>query len=864
MDRARRGWWGGRLRHRIGTVVVAATEREGGKERQVRDRVRGVPDLPGELVSRPRLLEQMDRIGARRVGVVSAPAGTGKSTLVAQWCRQRATGRRIQWHDASAPSQLLDAVLPAPGVTVVIDGVDTVALADVALDVARAFASAEGARLLIVGRCPLPAGLVSLVLAGRAGQLEADELRLDATELVQVMRSHAGRPVAIEDPATAVELFDGWMAAVALAGLSHSGGHLAADLAYERARDSIDAYVAAEALRGLDPAQRAFLLATAGIEELEPSLCNALTGRDDSERTTASIRRSGVPTIRLAGDRLRLYRPVREALARLARREDPAGRSERLRAAAEWYSARQLPFEAASCLAELGAWGDIGDLIAQHLPLIVQRDELDRLANIVQNAPPDVFRDHGTLALGASWVLRMEGRISAARELLGIYEPYMSERAKMVADQARANVASWTSDTIAAQAFADRAISRCEQLGDDAFDCPAAPSPMAFGETSTDVYRLLARAAALLACTYGGRWDQAVGYVPDIRPDTMARLPQIRAIEVLGIRATYAALAGRARDAKLDAHTALAIAAQLDVTDNRVAADAYFALGEAERLMLRHDEAAEPLRRARELAEVNGRVNLIAAAAAAQASLAIDSGKPEIGAQLIAELTVRHTHRFPETVAGLLAAAEARALVAAGRHEAALRTVETAPLTPANASAKVIALLAAGDVAGAQRAVQQWPVAPTTDAAARRALAAAVICDHIGDSRRSSLMRTALAAARSDHLVQPFVEFGTGLTRLFRRVAKDDTPFTHDLHRWFEADSNLIEPARFTAREATVMSHVADGKKLRDIAAEINVSIHTVRTHVRTAYRKLGVDNRADAIRAWRTRSAREPADPIT
>ena len=48
---------------------------------------------------------------------------------------------------------------------------------------------------------------------------------------------------------------------------------------------------------------------------------------------------------------------------------------------------------------------------------------------------------------------------------------------------------------------------------------------------------------------------------------------------------------------------------------------------------------------------------------------------------------------------------------------------------------------------------------------------------------------------------------------------------------------------------------VADGKQLRDIAAEINVSIHTVRSHVRTAYRKLGVDNRADAVRAWRSRT---------
>jgi LuxR family maltose regulon positive regulatory protein len=399
---------------------------------------------------------------------------------------------------------------------------------------------------------------------------------------------------------------------------------------------------------------------------------------------------------------------------------------------------------------------------------------------------------------------------------------------------------------------ADRALRACAGLDDDAFDPEARAGQLWFGEPSTDQFRVLAHGAALLACTYGGMWERAAGHVFDSEPGTRVGLPQVRTVELKGGRATFYAFSGRSIDAELEAHAAMLVAEQAHLLDNRVTADASFALGEARRSMLRHAEAAEPLRRARELAEVNGRVNLIATAVAAQANIAVDRGEPDRATELIDRLRREHPHRYPPTVAGLLDAAAARALVAVGRFPAAVRILQGSPATPAVASARVAALLGAGDVGAAKATVRDWPAAPTVDSTVRRSLAAAVICDQTGERGGAGLLRAALDAATPHRLLQPFIEFGPNAARLLRRVAIEDSPALAELHRWLGSAGPAGTAPRFTAREAMVMSLVAEGHKLREVADAIHLSVNTVRTHVQSAYRKLGVDNRADAIRAWR------------
>ena len=57
-----------------------------------------VPRLPRGLVARPRLSERLTRGAESKLTLISAPAGFGKTTLLAEWlAAPRADGRSVAW-----------------------------------------------------------------------------------------------------------------------------------------------------------------------------------------------------------------------------------------------------------------------------------------------------------------------------------------------------------------------------------------------------------------------------------------------------------------------------------------------------------------------------------------------------------------------------------------------------------------------------------------------------------------------------------------------------------------------------------------------------------------------------------------------
>jgi LuxR family maltose regulon positive regulatory protein len=57
---------------------------------------------------------------------------------------------------------------------------------------------------------------------------------------------------------------------------------------------------------------------------------------------------------------------------------------------------------------------------------------------------------------------------------------------------------------------------------------------------------------------------------------------------------------------------------------------------------------------------------------------------------------------------------------------------------------------------------------------------------------------------------------------------------------------------QLSAREREILSHLPSHRSQREIAAEMYVSLNTVKTHIRAVYRKLGVRSRSDAVRLAR------------
>jgi len=272
---------------------------------------------------------------------------------------------------------------------------------------------------------------------------------------------------------------------------------------------------------------------------------------------------------------------------------------------------------------------------------------------------------------------------------------------------------------------------------------------------------------------------------------------------------------------------------------------------------LRNHDAAEALAAGDQLARQSNRHNMVATIVASQAQLALASGDHAAALELIERHRRDASHRPPHTIAGLLAAAEARALTAAGDARKALRLLDTAPSTPAAAAARVSALIAVGRIADAGDTVQRWPAEPTIDAAVRRELAIAAVCDagRRGPAAERAF-RAALALAADHQLMQPFVELGPLVSRLLQRAPNQgsdtiEVELARRLHAAIVSGEIATVSPRLTAREAAVLARLAEGRSLSDVAADVHLSVNTVKTHVKAIYRKLGVSSRVEAIRVY-------------
>ena len=258
---------------------------------------------PGH-VARPELVARLDHLTRHRLTLITALAGFGKTTLLAEWIATTSPGhvawlsldegdndpRRLWSHlveairravrpaldhrvptglePSEAAAHLLNALsgLERELVIVVDDHHQLIPSARFGEQLS-AFVPRlpEGVRMVVAARRP-PALALSLLRArGQLGEISADELRFDVPQAVQLAR---GR-IAERDVEAAVRATGGWPGCLVLALEPAGGRHI---------RD----YLADEVLSGEDPATLRLLELTAVLDELRGPQCDALLDATDS------------------------------------------------------------------------------------------------------------------------------------------------------------------------------------------------------------------------------------------------------------------------------------------------------------------------------------------------------------------------------------------------------------------------------------------------------------------------------------------------------------------------------------------------------------------------------------------------------
>lgn len=323
-----------------------------GPSRLIAARLRAPQPPPGTVV-RPRVLDELREAAAeRRILMVVASAGAGKTTAVAQFVADRpgpsawltlddshdGPGRFVTYLAAALEAlqpglrgrldDLLGDGLSAAdcagvladalsGATLVIDDVHSIDAHAPVLRTLRAFLAAlpPDGLVVLVSRRLVQADLNRHALAGRLGALSDEELAFDLDEIAALLSAHRRDA----DPAAIARATGGWAAGVAFDLQRGSRAHRVLGAG----EDPFFAYLGEEVISTLDPALAAVVLRSAVLDVVNPDTLRAVLAVAEPEAIFDDLCAQHLPGTR-DGDGLRHHPRFREFLQARLRRDHPA------------------------------------------------------------------------------------------------------------------------------------------------------------------------------------------------------------------------------------------------------------------------------------------------------------------------------------------------------------------------------------------------------------------------------------------------------------------------------------------------------------------------------------------------------------
>ncbi|MET8912307.1 LuxR C-terminal-related transcriptional regulator [Micromonospora sp. NPDC004551] len=415
--------------------------------------------LPEPVLVRPRLLDRLDQGAAGPVTLVLAPAGWGKTTLLATWARSvRAepppawvtveegdTGERLWAYLAAAlraaaegvpdegprppvpdgpprPDQLelLAAALAARErpVLLVLDDLHRVTDPAALTGLEFLLRHTEGRLRLVAGaRTDPPLALHRWRLAGELTEVGPGELAFTPDEVADLLVAH-GVPLPAAAVPRLADRTGGWPAGLRFAALAlraQADPARAVD-AFAGDRPDVAGYLRDEVLAPLDPAARDVLRRSAVAAAVCGDLADALTGRPDAGQVLADLAREG-GFVEQDGGSPPWYR-CHPLLADLLRDELDRLPADELRElhgrAAGWYAGHDRPAEALRHALAGGEWDAATELLIARWPELAPYERDRPVAPAPPEPPVEAVRRDPELALAGAAERAYAGDAEAA------------------------------------------------------------------------------------------------------------------------------------------------------------------------------------------------------------------------------------------------------------------------------------------------------------------------------------------------------------------------------------------------------------------------------------------------------------------
>jgi LuxR family transcriptional regulator, maltose regulon positive regulatory protein len=858
-----------------------------------------VPQPPQPLVLRERLFRVLDEGTKKPLTLISAPAGSGKTSLLSSW--MSIEDRRVAWltprrqlgeagfwaewltavqRVAPARSALGRLVAPKTGtppgfvvnllnafaeleepVVVVIDDFHVVRNVEISATMDQLLRAAPASLRLVLSTRHDPLLPMHLLRAsGELTELRAQDLALTADEARELL---TGLGVELEPGAFAslLEQTEGWAAGLRLFTLSHTAVRGDATRVESLRFDERPAaeYLFAEVLSGQPEETREFLLTTSIVERFTPDLADALTNRTESARVAEHLVAENLFIERL-GTQPPWYRYhhlfaelLRAELRHTKRKSIPVLHSR----AAKWHFENHAPMEAVH---HALAAGDL-DLVTMCLvdgwfELIARTDAAFRTDVLAQIPEAEVESSAQLSAVLASADFISGEPRSGARRL----DRALKLRPKAGDPRLQAII-------VFAQLLRHTSDGAFREAADLARDLLSYAEAGPFlSQASTTLRAIALTHLGLAEVALEQLADAEVHLTESLEAARLADVPYAEVASMGGL-AWLELIRGRLRRSARIARGAVELAGIRGWQHSSQTALALSALALVEE---EWDDLDAAEGHARELVEAARRTDDAAGrawSAAIQASLCLAGRAEDL------ELALERLRGAKSELSGLesprlrrsLCALEARLMAASADREGAMSLVEQAvsehPTSPGLHAVQARLALAGGDAEGALTALSAPADAAYPVIGVERDVLRAVALRSTGDEEGAlASIGEALSRAEPEGIRRPFLSVGPGVRELLAEHLRKAVS-----HRWFASElvrrldgsngsrilpAELLEP--LSAREGEVLRFLPTMMSNADIASELFVSVNTVKTHVKSIYRKLEVTRRQDAVRRAR------------
>jgi LuxR family maltose regulon positive regulatory protein len=863
---------------------------------------------PG-LIHRHDLMAALNRAAQKRVTIIVAPAGTGKTSLLRAWADQPGQDCRIAFmtvqpgqHDmqlfwltvlgavraaagtgeGGAP---LPPVIPGPNGSAMVDKVlseldDSCDRFVLVIDDLHELSSPEAAgqltalltrlpprvRAIVATRRNLPLRLHKLRLAGDLAEIRAAQLRFTEHETRRLL---AAAGIALPEHVAAMlhQRTEGWAAGLRLAVLSLAGHpdpeRFVAE--FSGSNRMVAEYLMAEMLERQPPGVQGLLLRTSVLDRVNGELADLLTGATGSERILLDLEDANAFVVSLDPGRtwFRYHRMFGGLLRLELRRTMPGDIPELHQLAARWLAARGHAADAIGHLQAAGDWDEAARMLTDHALSLTLDGQAGTVAALLRSFPartgegsPDLSLVH---AIADQYQLRLDqtdARLREVRAYAAAAPPARRQRLRM----AIASV-----DLLSARLRGDF-DSIFEQAG--VLLCPGDGQTSADAALGSDL-----KAVALLNLGVTEAWSLRLADSERhlVEGAALARrigrpYLEVACLAHLGFAATSRSFAV----ARQRCEEAIALAARQGWDAEPVIAPALAALANALIWTGQFDLAEHWLDRARRATAADGEpgIRLLVCLTSAMIQAArgyYHQALEELAAAGRMQALMAGEHGLTTRVKAWTIATQAR-LGIAGQARAALAALDDPQASAGEIrNAAAVIRLAQQDPAAARlelRAVLDG-TAPVLSYLTRveAHLLNALACRDLGDQRASQeAAEQALNLAEPDRLILPFAM--TGAWRLLEALPRRGTSHAALVTDILDAirgprRGGLNQPAMMPVEELSrselrVLRYLPTNLTRREIAGELSVSLNTVDTHIRRIYAKLGAADRTSAVQRGR------------